>query len=109
MVIHSLFFLGQSGGGFPCKVEEEKETKYEGKETVAGSIELLSRVQELEDELKVSERKRFDLIHGNTALQIKLKASHEEEGRLLQEITSLEERQLTLLRTQVRKMVGLRH
>ena len=53
----------------------------------AGSGELLSRVQELEDELKDSEDKRMDLIHNNTALQNKLKVIREEkaslEGRLL--------------------------
>lgn len=53
----------------------------------AGSGELLSRVQELEDELKDSEHKRMDLIHNNTALQNKLKVIREEkaslEGRLL--------------------------
>ena len=71
--------------------------------------ELLSRVQKLEDELKVSENKRWELIHGNTALQNKLKASREEVDHVHQEMTSLEERLLPVMRAQVRKLVDLRH
>ena len=85
------------------------KTEYEVKENVGVGNELLSRVQELEDELKKSEQKRMELIHGNIALQNKLKASQEKEGRIHQEMTSLEERLLPVLRTQVRRMVGLWH
>ena len=48
-------------------------------EEVTGSGEALSRVQELEDELKDSEQKRMDLIQNNTALQKILKACREQE------------------------------
>ena len=58
-------------------------------EEVTGSGELLSRVQELEDELKDSERKRMDLIQSNAALQKILKAYREQEVRAQQEIASL--------------------
>ena len=57
-----------------------------------GSGELLSRVQELEDELKDSEQKRMHLIQANTALQNKLKTSEEEEDRIQQQMASLEEK-----------------
>ena len=66
------------------------------------SNELLSRVQKLENELEVSENKRWELIHGNTALQNKLKASREEVDQVHQEMTSLEERR------RVRKLVDIR-
>ena len=63
---------------------------------VTGSGELLSRVQELDDELKVSERKRMDLIQSNAALQKILKACREWEVRAQQEIASLWERLVSL-------------
>ena len=66
-------------------------------EEVTGSGELLSRVQELEDELKDSERKRMDLIQSNTALQKILKACREQEVRAQQEIASLWERLVSLI------------
>ena len=77
----------------------------------AGNVhgELLSRVQELEDELKDSERKRWELIHGNMALQNKLKATREEEGRIHLEMASVKERLLSVLSSQVRRMAVLRH
>ena len=75
---------------------------------MTGSNELLSRVQKLENELEVSENKRWELIHGNTALQNKLKASQEEVDRVHQEMTSLEERLLPVMRAQVRKLVDFR-
>ena len=56
------------------------------------SGELLSRVQELEDELKDSEQKRLDQIHTNMALQNKLKASQEEEGRICLEMANLKKK-----------------
>ena len=74
-------------------------------EEVTGSSELLSRVQELEDELKDSEQKRMDLIQSNTALQKILKACREQEVCAQQEIASLWERLVSL---KVRKVEGLR-
>ena len=64
-------------------------------EEVTGS-ELLSRVQELEDELKDSERKRMDLVQSNTALQMILKTCQEQEVCAQQEIASLWERLVSL-------------
>ena len=61
-------------------------------EEVTGSGELLSRVQELEDELKDSEQKRMDLIQSNTALQKIVKACREQEVCAKQETASLWER-----------------
>ena len=71
-----------------------------------GSGELLSCVQELEGELKNSERKRMNLIQSNTALQKILKACREQEVRAQQEIASLWERLVSL---KVKKVEGLGH
>ena len=91
-------------------MEEAGEITEVGKENEAAVHgELLSRIQEMEDELKDSERKRLDLIHGNMALQLKLKVSQEEEGRIRQEMASLEEKQLSVLRSKVRRLMGLIH
>ena len=90
-------------------MKEEEEGKDKGKDIATGGVELLSRVQELEDELKVSENNRWDLIHGNTALQIKLKASREEVDHVRQEMINLENRLLTVQSTQVRKILCLMH
>ena len=86
-------------------MEVEKDNK------AAGNVhaELLSRVQELEDELKDSEQKRWELIHGNTALQNKLEATREEEGHIHQEMASLKETLLSVLSSQVRRTAVLRH
>ena len=67
-------------------MEGEEEIKSEGKESVVDSIQLPSRVQELEDKLKKCELTMEELIHDNTALQLKLKASQMEEGRACQEM-----------------------
>ena len=75
-------------------------------EEVIGSGELLSRVQELDNELKVSERKRMDLIQSNAALQKILKACREQEVRAQQKIASLWERLVSL---KVIKVEGLGH
>ena len=75
-------------------------------EEVTGSGELLSRVQELEGELKDSERKRMVLVQNNTALQKILKACREQEVRAQQEIASLWERLVSL---KMRKVEGLGH
>ena len=71
-----------------------------------GNGELLSCVQELEDELKDSERKRMVLVQNNTALQKILKACREQEVRAKQEIASLWERLVSL---KVRKGESLGH
>ena len=89
-------------------MKEEEETNYKSEDIVTGGIELPSYVQKLEDELNVSEDKRWELVHGNTALQNKLKASQKEVDRVHQEMTSLEERLLPVMRAQVRKMVDFR-
>lgn len=74
------------------------------------SGELLSRVQELEDELKDSEQKRLDQIHTNMALQNKLKASQEEEGRICLEMANLKKKLVFGATSQVSRMSrGLRH
>ena len=73
-------------------------------EEVTGSGELLSRVQELEDELKDSEQKRKDLIQSNEALEKILKACQEKEVRTQQEIASLRERLVSL---KMSKVTGL--
>lgn len=91
----------------PYKVEEGKNTENEKKEAGCdGCGELLSRVLELENELKTSERKRFELINENMALQIKRRASQEEESGTHQELVSLKERMLTkyMLKSQVRRL-----
>ena len=75
-------------------------------EEVAGSGELLSRVMDLEDELKDSERKRMDLIQSNTALQKILKACREQEVLAQQEIASFWKRLVSL---KVGKVEGLGH
>ena len=102
--------FAQCDGNFPPNLEEVEKTEDLRKDNKAvGSGELLSRVQKLEDELKDSEQKRMDLIHDNTALQIKLKATQEEEGRTHLEMASLEERLLSVSSSQVRRMMVLRH
>ena len=75
-------------------------------EEVTGSGELFSRVQELEDKLKVSDWKRMDLIQSNTALQKIVKACREQEDCAQQVIASLWERLVSL---KVRKVEGLGH
>ena len=73
-------------------------------EEATGSGELLSRVQELEDELKDSEQKRMDQIHTNMALQNKLKMSQEEESRTRQENASLKEKLVFGMTSQVSRI-----
>ena len=91
-------FVTQREGNIPPKVEE-KEQGDTGKEKRDDDNELLSRVQELESELKKSEENRF---RDTVALQNKLKASRDEVDRVHQEMTSLKESLL-----QVRKMIDL--
>ena len=84
-------------------MEEEAESEDEGKmKEVTGSGELLSLVQELEHKLEDSEQEKM-------ALQIKLKTSQDEEGRVRQENASLKERLVSVLSSQVRRLEGLRH
>ena len=91
-------------------MEEVEESKDEGKQKEAsGNVELLVHVQELEDKLKNSEQKMSELIHNNTALEIKLKATQQENDDIRQEMVSLNENNLSVLSSQVRRMVILRH
>ena len=70
--------------------------------TSAGtSDETHSRVCELEDKVKDLERKVANLFMDNVALTTKLKASHEVERQLQEEVTSLKERLVQALRAQV--------
>ena len=94
---------------FPAEVEAVVDSEDEGKmKEATSSGELLSRVQELEDELKDSERVQMDLIEANTALQNKLKASREEEDRTRQENASLKKKLVSALTSQVSRMEGFR-
>ena len=106
-------------------MEAEAEREDEGKmKEATGSGELLSRVQELEDELKDSEQKRMNEIQALEdklkdseqkrmneiqALENKLKTSKEEEGHLRQENASLKKKLLSELSSRVRRMEGLKH
>ena len=91
------------------EVEGTKEVMEENEAVKNVHGELLSRVQDLEEELKDSERKRWELIHGNTALQNKLEATRKEESRIHLKMASLEERLLSVLSSQVRRMMVLSH
>ena len=88
-------------------MEEEAEPDDEGKiKEATGSGELLSRVQELEDELKNSEWKRVDLEHKNTALMNHLKVCQEQKDHTEQEMASLKDGQVSMLISQVRRVEG---
>ena len=88
-------------------MEEEAELDNEGKiKEATDSGELLSRVQELEDELKNSEQKRMEWIQGNVALQNLLKTCQKKEGHTQQENASLKKRPVSMLSSQVRKVEG---
>ncbi len=90
-------------------MEEEAELDDEGKiKETTGSGELLSRVQELEDELKNSEGKRMDLTHENMALVNYLKVCQERKDHTEQEIASLKKRLVSMLSSQVRRVEGFR-
>ena len=69
-----------------------------------GCSELLTHVQELKGELKESERKRWDLINENMALQNKRRASEEVERDTHQKLVRAEEKLvlLTVMNSQVR-------
>ena len=88
-------------------MEEEAELDDEGriKETTE-SGELLSHVQELEDELKNSEWKSMDLTQKNIALGNHLKVCQEQKDHIEQENTSLKKKLVSMLSSQVRKVEG---
>ena len=84
-------------------MEEMEEAEGMSAERETGdSDELQSRIQELKGRLKESESKRMDLIHHNTALHNKLKAVKEEKVYLEEEKTSLKEKLLSMVCSQVK-------
>ena len=84
-------------------MEEEAELANEGKiKEATNSGELLSRVQELEDELKNSEWKKTDLTQENVALVNHLKVCQEQKDHTEQENVSLKKKLVSLLSSQVR-------
>ena len=88
-------------------MEEEAEPDDEGKiKEATGSGELLSRVQELEDELKNSEWKRMDLTQENMALVNNLKVCQEQKDHTEQEMASLKKKPVSMLSSQVRRVEG---
>ena len=81
-------------------MEEEAELDDEGKiNESTESGELLSRAQELEDELK-------NLTHKNMALENNLKVCQEQKDHTEQEIASLKKRLVSMLSSQVRRVEG---
>ena len=68
---------------------------------VSATDELQSKVSELEAKVKDLERKVSDLFMDNVALKTKLEASRKVEKQQQEEITSLKERLVQALRTQV--------
>ena len=92
---------------FAPKVEEEAELDDEGEiKEATDSGELLSRVQELEDELKNSEWKKMDLTQKNMALVNHLKVCKVQKDCTEQENASLKRTLVSLLTSQVRKVEG---
>lgn len=92
------------------EAETDFESEDEWKMEATVSDKLLSHVHKLENEFKVSEQKRMELIEANMALQNILRTRQDEECRTLQEIDSLiKQRQLSALTLKVRWMehVGL--
>ena len=87
-------------------MEEEAELDDEGKIREATESGELSRVQELEDELKNSEEKRMDLTHENVALVNRLKDCQEQKDHTEQEIASLKKKLVSMLSSQVRRVEG---
>ena len=106
-MLHSFCTFAQHEDNFPPKVEEEAEVDNEGKiKEAIDSSELLSRVQELEDELKNSEWKRMDLTHENMALVNHLEVCQKQDERREQEMASLKKKLVSLLSSQVRRVEG---
>ena len=87
-------------------MEEEAEPHDKGKIKEATESVELSRVQELEDELKDSEEKRMDLTHENMALVNCLKDCQEQKHCTEQEIACLKKRLVSMLSSQVRRVEG---
>ena len=87
-------------------MEEEAEPHDEGKIKEATESGELSRVQELEDELKNSEEKRMDLTHENMALVNHLKVCQEQKHYTEQEIANLKKKLVSMLSSQVRRVDG---
>ena len=108
LICYTLFCtFAQHEDNFPPKVEEEAEVDNEGKiKEAIDSSELLSRVQELEDELKNSEWKRMDLTHENMALVNHLEVCQKQDERREQEMASLKKKLISLLSSQVRRVEG---
>lgn len=88
-------------------MEEEAELDDEGKmKEATDSGELLSHVQELEDELKNSECKRMDLTQEIMALVNHLKVCQQQKDHTEQENASLKKRLVSMLSSQVRRVEG---
>ena len=89
-------------------MEEEVELdNEEGKiKEATDSGEPLSRVQELEGDLKNSEWKRMNLTHENMALENNLKVCQEQKVHTEQENASLKKRLVSILSSQVRSVEG---
>ena len=101
------FTFAQHEDNFPPKVEEEAEVDDEEKiKEAIDSSKLLSRVQELEDELKNSEWKRMDLTHEKMALVNHLEVCQKQDERREQEMASLKKKLVSLLSSQVRRVEG---
>ena len=99
------FTFAQYEDNFPPKVEEEAERDDKGKiKEATDSGELLSRVQQLEDELKNSEWKWMDQTHENMALMNRLKVCQEQKDHTELENTSLKERMVHMLGSKVRRV-----
>ena len=109
VICYTLYFtFAQDEDNFPPKVEEEVELDDEGKiKETTDSGELLSRVQELEEELKNSEWKMKDLTHENMVLVNNLNVCQKQKDHTEQEIASLKKRLVSMLSSQVRRVVGL--
>ena len=83
------------------------ELDNEGKmKEATDSGEPLSRVQELEDELKNFEWKSMYLTQENMALGNCLKVCQEQKDHTLQENASLKKRLVSMLSSQVRRVEG---
>ena len=100
--------FSQHEDNFPPKVEEEVELDNgEGKiKEATDSGDLLSRVQELEDELKSSEWKRMDLTHENMALVNHLNDCQKQKDHTEQENAHLKKRLVSMLSSKVRSVEG---
>ena len=88
-------------------MEEEAELDDEQKiKEGTDSGELLSRVQELEDDLNNSEQKRMDLTQQNMALVNHLKVCQQQKDQTEQENASLKKRLVSMLGSQVGRVEG---